>query len=373
MESTAIQTFSEMRHELARTGLGGSDAAAVHGLNPFSSQFDVWMTCTGRKDADEQSEPAEWGNRLESEVLRKYAEGLVFPFMLVGRGRDGRVALYERHGDKIKIVQSSAVERDWGHLFETLRHPDYPHLMAHIDAVVINCETGQVVKLIDAKTTGHFRAQSDDWGDAESDEVPPEYIVQVNHYGGILAANGHPIAVADVPVLKAGQTYEVYTVPIDPIIIAENTRLLDSWWNTHVVADTPPPVVSGDNPSISTLFPEDHGHTVTAPDELNEPALTLAGVKAELKELGAHKSELEAQIKIEIGDASVIVGDGWQATWKQAKASIKTDFASVVQDIRDAIDLGVEVTADVLSKAVSDRTTEKQGSRRFVFKATEVN
>jgi putative phage-type endonuclease len=62
-------------HELRKTGIGGSDVAAICRLSPYSSPFKLWATKTGRlDDTFTPSEAAEWGNRLESVVIDKFEE-----------------------------------------------------------------------------------------------------------------------------------------------------------------------------------------------------------------------------------------------------------------------------------------------------------
>jgi putative phage-type endonuclease len=68
---------NERWHELRRTGIGGSDAGAVMGANPYASPLTVWMQKTGRESPDMQtSENAEVGTLFEPfirrEIMRPY-------------------------------------------------------------------------------------------------------------------------------------------------------------------------------------------------------------------------------------------------------------------------------------------------------------
>lgn len=57
--------------EVRRTGIGGSDAAAAVGLNPYKSQLELWLEKTGRDaelpkpDPNDTTEPIYWGTLLE--------------------------------------------------------------------------------------------------------------------------------------------------------------------------------------------------------------------------------------------------------------------------------------------------------------------
>ena len=46
-----------------RTGIGGSDVAAVLGLNPWKTPLDVWNDKLGISEDKEMSEPAYWGRK----------------------------------------------------------------------------------------------------------------------------------------------------------------------------------------------------------------------------------------------------------------------------------------------------------------------
>lgn len=55
-----------------RTGIGGSDVAAVLGLNPWKTPLDVWNDKLGLSEDKEMSEPAYWGTVLEDTVAKEF-------------------------------------------------------------------------------------------------------------------------------------------------------------------------------------------------------------------------------------------------------------------------------------------------------------
>jgi putative phage-type endonuclease len=58
---------------LRRTGLGGSDVAAIVGLDPYKSPFSIWFDKKYGDDTDSAGESAEIGNVLEDIVARTAA------------------------------------------------------------------------------------------------------------------------------------------------------------------------------------------------------------------------------------------------------------------------------------------------------------
>ncbi|SOE81023.1 putative phage-type endonuclease [Caballeronia arationis] len=78
-----INTLNLDRDEwlaVRRTGIGGSDAAAAVGLNPYKSQLELWMEKTGRDDELEKPDPNDtthpifWGTLLEPIVAAAYTQ-----------------------------------------------------------------------------------------------------------------------------------------------------------------------------------------------------------------------------------------------------------------------------------------------------------
>lgn len=55
-----------------RTGIGGSDVAAVLGLNPWKTPLDVWNDKLGLSEDKGMSEPAYWGTVLEDTVAKEF-------------------------------------------------------------------------------------------------------------------------------------------------------------------------------------------------------------------------------------------------------------------------------------------------------------
>ena len=121
-------------------GIGGSDAGAIVGLNPYKGAYQVWLEKTNQaapQDASEK-EAVYWGNVLEPVVATEFT------------ARTGKKVT--RHG--------------------MLRSKEYPFLLANVDRLVMGEDAG-----LEIKTAGAFKAK--DW---EEDKVPDSYYVQCQHY-----------------------------------------------------------------------------------------------------------------------------------------------------------------------------------------------
>ena len=55
--------------EYRKQGIGGSDAAAIMGLNPWKTAMDVWLEKVGEFSEDTQDNEKMWGRVLEDIVF----------------------------------------------------------------------------------------------------------------------------------------------------------------------------------------------------------------------------------------------------------------------------------------------------------------
>lgn len=205
-----------------RDALGGSDAPALVGVDPFRSAGDVWAEKSGRVYRD-RLEPVK-----RAADVRELGLALE-PFLL---------AVVAEQLDRPVTAQ----------VF--YRHPTAP-LAATIDGLVLD---GEPV-LIQAKTCGLLGpapAYAAEYGEDGSDEVPRAVLIQVHHELAVLDAQPDlpRIPAALVPVLIGGRGLHVYRVPRNDALLAELVDLERDWWERYVVADRCP---LDDPPSIRTL------------------------------------------------------------------------------------------------------------------------
>ncbi len=74
---TMISTINMSREEwlkLRKSGIGGSDAGAICGLNPYSSPMKVYQDKTSEDVSDLDSESMRQGRDLEDYVARRFME-----------------------------------------------------------------------------------------------------------------------------------------------------------------------------------------------------------------------------------------------------------------------------------------------------------
>lgn len=135
--------------EERKKGLGGSDAAAVLGLNPYMTNVDLWKIKTGRKVQEDISEKpfVKYGTEAEKHLIALFA--LDFP--------------------QYEVIHTDN---------DLIRHPQYEFLHASLDGRLIEKATGRR-GILEIKTTNILQSmQNEKWNDA----IPQNYFCQVLHY-----------------------------------------------------------------------------------------------------------------------------------------------------------------------------------------------
>lgn len=370
---TATKPEPEMTQEMAwqevrRSGVGSSDAAAICGISPYSTPLQVWLEKSGRITDDRETEPMRFGKRLEEVVLGEFArrqEVEVF-----GRDRYGIPALF-----KPDDAVSYSFEPGGEHLLDTLRHPDYEYIMAHVDGFVVPAGAdASFTEIVEAKTTSAYR---DDWGDSP-DDVPVEYIVQVSHQMLVLDGLGHRITRAWIPVLRGGNEFRIYYVDRQDDLVANLLKLEVDFWTKHVETDEPPAAHPNDGKALEVLHPHDDGEMVEVDDTFDKLSRAFFGVKVQLADLEDQKKALEAELKERIADNAGVEGPEYKVTWKRTKDGTAVDWEAAFKEyasrvalrLTEGSDEAVEIK-DLAVEVVGNFTSTRPGYRVLRTPRTE--
>lgn len=263
---------------LRRGGIGGSDAAAIAGLNPYRTAIDVWLDKTGQitdEPGDEAAERMRWGNVLEPVVAAEWSE---------------------RHG--IEIVDRPVL----------YRHPDHDWMLANIDRETVDPEG-----ILEVKTAG-INATLRTWNDPDD---PPDYVyVQALHY---LAVTGRRVAF--VAVLLAGQRLASYTIERDDTAVANLLKIEEEFWQ-HVADGTMPPVDGAEHTTelLQAMYDVDPADVRVLPPGAESLIKAYETWRTHEKEAAERKREAGNRLRQLLGPAEVGMLDGQKAvTWKAPK------------------------------------------------------
>lgn len=299
--------------EVRKSGIGGSDAAAAVGLNPYMSALELWLVKTGRDanlpkpDADDTTAPVYWGTLLEPIVAASYTK---------------------QTGNRVRRVNA------------VLQHPTIPFMLANLDREVIGV-TG--VQILECKTAGEFGARL--WRDG-----PPEYVqVQVQHQ---LAVTGK--SATDVAVLLCGQKLEVHRIERDEELIARLIALEAAFWR-YVETDTPPPADGSESAdrALRCLYPGTGG-TIDFTDDRRLSSLfaDLVAIRADIEQRETQEAVLRQTLIQAMGEADRAIFETGSVSFKRSRDSARFDLRRLLAD---------------RPEVASQYALTKPGSRRFLI------
>lgn len=287
--------LTEAQQEMRKTGCGGSEVAAIAGVDPYRTAWDVYVT---KVDGWQQEDGPhlERGRFLEDGVARWYAHRGGWP--------------------------SPSVLNEPG----TLRHPREPLAICTPDRLVPfdgpSHEPG-VSRLLSIKVPGpHVREQ---WGEPGTDDVPLPYLLQLQWEFGIVGEHFSLDPVAHLAAPIDGDL-RVYAIRRDPEIFASLLDRVKAFWREHVLPKVPPPINGGDNAAawLKNRFPRDRTPLLRASIEDEGLAIRLQGAElardAAEEALGAVKNEMRQRI----GDAQGIEGAFGRVTWKANRNGVRS-------------------------------------------------
>lgn len=132
-----------------RTRIGGSDAAAILGMNPWKSNIELWMEKTGQASAPDISDKDVVKYGVAAEPLLRNLFAIDFPEYEV-----------EYFGDNMIL------------------NDDFPFGSASLDGELTEKETGRK-GILEIKTTNILQSmQKEKW----KNRLPDNYYIQVLHY-----------------------------------------------------------------------------------------------------------------------------------------------------------------------------------------------
>lgn len=290
--------------EARKQGIGGSDASAILGLNPYATPLTVWLEKTGQTPAADLSdnEKVYWGTVLEDVVANEF----------------------RKRNPGYKVQRLNAM----------LWSVENPYMFASVDRIITNPEGDKGI--LEIKTCGERRKS--DWEDG----IPDYYLPQVNHY---LAVTGYGYFA--VAVLIGGQEYRQYFYERDDEDIAYLKVRESQFWQ-HVLDGTMPPATSRkvDSQALTELYAENEEDFLEVLNSDAPEVKELVTVKAEIKALKEREDELVNVLKQLIGEKKGIITESYRISWPRSE-SMRFDSKRFREDNPD-------VYADYMVKSVRD-------------------
>lgn len=284
MSELAVKTKDLSRTDwlkLRQSGIGGSDIAAIMGISPYATAYDVYQSKVEPVSEDNMSEPAYWGTVLEDVVAREFAKR-----------------------EELKIQNVNFL----------MRHPDKPWAIGNIDRAVINPDIAGNVRfkdgvlttdtILEVKTASEYVGKN--WGDEGSDEVPDQYQCQAQWYMGVTNTK-----VCYMAVLIGGNKYRQYRIERNQELIDALFEAAEDFWVNHVLAGVAPEATTIES-AKAKFAKANPNSTLDLADDSDDIAIIdkYVELKEQEKELKAQIDTAQAKLINLVGNNEVLAVGG---------------------------------------------------------------
>lgn len=257
-----------------KQGIGGSDAGAVCGLNPYRTAIQVYYDKTSDEVEVIDNEAMRQGRELEEYVARRFCEA------------SGK-----------KVRRANAMFYDENH----------PFMLADVDRMVVGENAG-----LECKTASPYAE-----GNWQEGKIPLSYQLQCHHYMSVCNADAWYLA-----VLIYGRDFKYYKIERDEEIIRNLIHMEKNFWNEHV---------------LKRVIPDPDGSKVADAaiaerfKKTESVAIPLNGFDEKLKrrqellslldKMETEKRQIDQELKLYLGDAEIAENTSYRVSWKPVTRS----------------------------------------------------
>lgn len=257
-----------------KQGIGGSDAGAICGLNPYRTAIQVYQDKISDVSEDIDNEAMRQGREFEDYVARRFMEAT---------------------GKKVRRANAMFCSAE------------YPFMLADVDRMIIGENAG-----LECKTASPYMA--DKWKDGK---IPLSYEIQCHHYMAVCSADVWYIA-----VLIYGREFKYYKIERDEELIADLIRVEQDFWENNVQKRIMP---SPDGSKVAdSVIAEYYKDSV-------EESIQLTGFDEKLRRrqelvevmerMEIEKKQIEQEVKMYMGNAEVAENERYRVSWKSISSN----------------------------------------------------
>lgn len=255
-------------------GIGGSDAGAVCGLNPYRTAMEVYYDKTSDEIEEIDNEAMRQGREFEEYVARRFMEA-------TGK----------------KVRRANALYYD----------ERYPFMYADVDRLVVGENAG-----LECKTASPYMA--DQW---KGGKIPLSYQIQCYHYMSVFQVDAWYIA-----VLIYGKEFQFHRIERDEAVISDLIHIEKNFWKDHVekkILPEPDGSKVADN-VIAERFKKSQGISLPLMgfDEKLKRRQELVEIMARME---TEKKKIEQELKLYLGEAEIAENEHFRVSWKTVNSS----------------------------------------------------
>lgn len=252
-----------------KRGIGGSDAGAVCGLNPYRTAMEVYQDKVTDEIEEIDNEAMREGRDLEDYVAKRFTEAT---------------------GKKVRRMNAMFYDEE------------RPFMLADVDRMVVGENAG-----LECKTVSPFMAEK--WKDGK---IPLSYQIQCHHYMSVCNTDAWYIA-----ALIYGREFLYYRIERDEQVLQDLRDIEEEFWKDHVIPKRMP------SPDGSKT-----ADTVLAEyfKQSKEGSLPLVGFDEKLKRreelqelmerMETEKRQIEQELKMYLGEVEAAENEHYRVSWK---------------------------------------------------------
>lgn len=260
--------------ELRKTGIGGSDVAAIAGISPYdnATPLQIYLTKIGEIENNIDNEATRWGHIHEPNVAEQYA---------------------------IKTGKELTIPT------QMYRHPVHSFMIANPDRLIKNDKA-----ILECKTAG-FR-QKDKWGKEGTSQIPDVYYLQVAHYAIVCE-----VEYVDIAVLIDTNDHRIYRYHRKEKIEDKLIEIERNFWENHVIPRVPPlPINRRDSQLRWPLSLEQSSKQI---DQNHQVLLDqLSTIHKQIEQLSKTENQLKNRLCTFMEDSEALIDEqgNYLVTWK---------------------------------------------------------
>ena len=254
---------------LRKQGIGGSDAGAICGVNPYSSAMKVFKDKTSEEVEEKDSEAIRIGHDLEDYVAQRFTEAT-----------------------GLKVRKSNFMYRSKAH----------PFMIADVDRLIVGEDAG-----LECKTASAYNA--DKWADGN---IPLHYVMQCYHYMAVTGKRTWYIA-----AVILGREFTYRRLEWDDELMKRLVNVEEDFWNNHVVPGVIPPP---DGSKACDEVIEQYFHTAKKASAVklvgfDEKLSRREEILAYIAELQEEQKQIEQEVKLFMGENQYATSDRYRVSW----------------------------------------------------------
>ena len=245
----------------------------IAGINPYKSAYQLWLEKTGQTEpAESENEYTHFGTVLEPVIRREFME---------------RTGLKVRQ--KHMLLQSET----------------YPFMLANLDGVV---KANGEMCIFEAKTASAYKL--DEWQSG----IPPEYMLQVQHYMAVTDTSKAYIA-----ALIGGNHFLYKLIERDNEIISKIIAMEKYFWEVNVLGEIAPNIdgTRATTEYFNSKYNVSNGLAVKLPEELISECEEYNRLADEIDRLTSAKDAVCNRIKNVLKENETGFAGKYKISWKQ--------------------------------------------------------